>query len=245
MIIVVANQKGGVSKTTTAVSVASRLASDGDEVLLLDFDQQGHCAVALGKDPEPGVFGWLVADQGFYNARRFTGRNSLELLPGDSKTKIVELVYRGESDPHQRIQQHIRAYLSDYHHMVIDTAAAGLLQESAIGLADVLLVPVRLEHLGVDGLHATLALRDRLNPGCRVIVVPTQFDARLGEHKYNLGVLQDAVGEWEMAPPVPARVAVSEAVAVGQTIWEYNGRGVADVRAAYDALVEMLVGEGE
>jgi chromosome partitioning protein len=195
MILVCLSQKGGCGKTTSAVSVASRLAMNGHRTLLIDLDQQSHCAMSLGMDVEPGVFNYLVAEQAFQNCCRTTRIDHLNLLPGDSKTKIVDLVYRSESNPHERVSARLRALGDLYERIVIDTPAAGLVQEAAIMAADALIAVCRLEHLGLDGLHATLALREKLNPGARVIVLPTQFDARLSEHKYNLGALREAVGE--------------------------------------------------
>lgn len=243
MIIAVVSAKGGVSKTTTAVSVAARLASREQNTLLLDFDPQGHCAITLGMDPASGVFDWLVGEQPVFNCVRMTRILHLDLLPGDSRTKTVDLVYRAEPEPHARIVQAIGAVALDHdRHIVIDTAAAGLLQEAAIAAADVLVCPVRLEHLGMDGLSATIALQGRLNSKARMIVLPTQFDARLNEHKYNLGVLHDNIpAGFTVAAPIPARVAVSEAVSYGRTVWEYESEGIKDVRTAYSWLVEMIV----
>lgn len=244
MILTIASSKGGVSKTTTAVSVASRLAMDGKQTQLVDLDGQGHAAIALGLDPEPGVFNWLVGGWELRNCRRVTGVRGLEILPGDSKSKVVDLVYRAEPNPHNRLSAQLGELHADWgEYLVIDTPAAGLLQEAAIAAADVLLIPVRLEHLGVDGLNATLALRDTLNPHARTIVLPTQYDGRLSEHRYNLGVLED--GGYTVARAIPSRVAVAEAVAAGQTIWAYKARGINEVRDAYAELVQTILGGGE
>lgn len=244
MIITIAASKGGTGKTTTAVSVAAKLAMDGGParyVMLIDYDPQGHCSIALGMDPTPGVFDFMVGNQELVNCRRFTRVDRLALLPGDSRTKTVDLVFRAETEPHRRVVENIQAVARDYvEHVVIDTPAAGLLQEAAIAAADVIIVPVRLEYLGVDGLNATLSLSGKLNPGVRTIVLPTQYDARLSEHKYNLGVLWALEGA-EIAAPIPARVAVAEAVASGETIWTYKGRGIDDVRTGYTWLVERIM----
>lgn len=99
-VITVANQKGGVGKTTTAVSLAHGLALRGKEVLLIDLDPQGQCATALGLRPEPGTFYLLVAprqDGTIETARQWvrnTGRKNLWLIPGDTTTS-------GRPDCHQ------------------------------------------------------------------------------------------------------------------------------------------------
>ena len=98
MIITVANQKGGVAKTTTAVSVAHGLAiRTGQPTLLLDLDQQGHDATALGMMAESCLFDFLVADAPLANCVRQTGRENLLLLPGNARTKHVDLTIATKS----------------------------------------------------------------------------------------------------------------------------------------------------
>ena len=109
----------------------------------------------------------------------------------------------------------------------------------ALAAADAVIVPVRPEHLGRDGLNATLALLERVGhpqPPPAVRIVPTAFDKRLGEHRYNVDMLREVHGDL-VHSPVPARVAVAEAISYGETVFEYQSRSLADVRAAYSSLV--------
>ena len=87
-VVTIANRKGGIGKTTTAVSLAHGLAHfHHAEVLLIDLDAQGHCATSLAMDPEPGVFTLLVANQPMNNVIRVTTRTGLHLLPGNSRSE--------------------------------------------------------------------------------------------------------------------------------------------------------------
>lgn len=245
MIVTVTNQKGGVAKTTTAVSLAHGLAIRTRlPVLLIDLDQQGHAATALGMRAESCVFDYLVAESPFHNCWRFTERTDLYIMPGNARTKHVDVIYRNEAGGFDKLCERLRCIISHFEHIVIDTPAEGLLQEAAIHVADWVVISARCESLSVAGVRDTLALCQRLAPAASAIVLPTMYDSRLNEHKYNLGVLSELGGGDTVSPPpvvsvaspVPSRVAVAEATACGKTIWEWPEGG--EVRSAYAALLE-------
>ena len=246
-IITVTNQKGGVAKTTTSISIAHGLAHPepghgANSVVLVDLDQQGQCAIGLGQPPRSGVFDYLVGDLMLYNCLIATGRINLDLLPGNSRTKHADLIFRNEAGGFDDLCAKLR-FVADLGVLVLDTPTAGLLQEAALRIADVVVIPARCETLSVDSVHATLGLASRLNPDARQIILPTMFDKRLREHEYNLNILRDlardAVGV-TVAAPIPARVAVAEAAADGRTIWEHNDPALIVVRDAYYALLSSI-----
>jgi len=250
-IITFASAKGGVGKTTGATSTghglallpASGQARGSTSVLLVDFDPQGQDAIALGLDPEPGVFDWFVTGAPLRNVVRETGRAGLSLLPGNSRTRTAETVLRLEASM-EDLAARMRSLAEGYDYAVIDTPPSGLLQELAIRVCNALIIPVRLEALGMDGVANTLQMAKQLGQPQQLIILPTMYDKRLKEHEYNHRLLLDEHGQ-RVAPPVPARVAVAETHAVGKTIWEHENPGLTEVRTAYGQLIEWLTAPAE
>lgn len=242
MIIVVTSQKGGVGKTTTATTIAHGLAIAGKFTLLVDFDPQGHSAIALGMDPEPGVFDWFVGQRQPSAVIRETGRGDLHLLPSNSRTRTVQTVLHAETRGLDEINGEIRRLVPEYDHIVIDTPPSGILQESAIAVADVILIPVHCETLAMDGVAATMNVIRQIGKPGQIVIVPTSYDTRLNEHEYNLRLLRETYPDM-VARPVLQRVAVAQCHAEGKTVYECSSVGARDVAMAYDEVIERIVGE--
>lgn len=234
--ITVTSQKGGVGKTTNSLSIAHGLALLGHEVLLVDLDPQGQDAIGLGMDPEPGIFSHFVAGQPFENVVRVTGRDGLELLPGDSRTKTVTTVIGSEGIDAAPI---LALLGSGYDYVIFDTPASGVLQEAAIKISNILIIPGRLEAFGLDGIAATLAATEKLGQPGQVVIVPTALDKRVKEHEANLAQLKEAYGDMVTAP-IPQRIFVAECQALGKTIWEHKSWGCEEIQEAYSTLLERL-----
>jgi len=227
VIVAVANQKGGVGKTTTACTLAHGLALKNCNTLLVDLDPQGQCASHLGMDREDGVFGLLVNGPALRDVVRTTGRGNLWLLPGSKRTKTAESVMVME----RRGVGTLAAILTErvngdrLHYLVLDTApSAGGLQENALFAADVLIVPSAVDHLSLEGVAEILktlkALRRSSPPLVRIL--PTFFDEVTRESRTNLGRLREAFGEGVVMAPVHRAAVLRECPAVGKTIFEHG-----------------------
>lgn len=249
-IVVVTAEKGGTAKTTTAVHVGAALAGMDADILLVDTDPQGHVATALGMEAEPGVFNVLVAQMPPANCIRVTAANGhsnkLFLLPGNQKTKTAAAIL-GMQLANRELQlrdvgEMLRALAGSFDYMVVDTPANSILQEAALSVADVVLIPTALDFLAMTGVAKTLQNLAKLNLNSpRTLIVPTLYDRRLGEHNYNLGLLESTY-PGQVVTPIAARAAMRECAAYGKTIFEYDKACAA--AAGYMALAQEVFAPG-
>ena len=252
-IIAVAAGKGGVGKTTTAVALASGLARR-HRVVLVDLDPLGHCAVALGAEDGPGIYNWLVRNQGLPSLLRRQIRPGLDLLPGNGETKHVEQIMAIRPDMRSvDLAMQIRASLHGYDYVVLDTAPAGAMQEVALLTAGAHVTPAALGYLGIQGVSDILSLRMALHVRAAFYILPVMADYRLSRHRATLIQLRafaESVGAYYL-DPVPLREEMQWILSAGQTIWEYEPRrhhraALAAVREAYEGLVASVeIGDGE
>jgi len=225
--IVIANQKGGVAKTTTAVTLAHGLALKGHEVVIFDLDPQGQCASALGREHEPGVFNLLVSDHPLADVLRTTGRPRLSLLPGDKRTKTAEvvLIAEGRLTPDLLIPTMRELGRTGVDFCVVDTSpSVGGLVDAALFVADLVIIPTAVDYLSSEGVAATLSTMQAVNgKGGRARlfgVLPTFYD-RTRETRAVMADLATTLGrEAILSPEIHRAVLLREAAAAGKTIFE-------------------------
>ena len=229
-VIVMLSDKGGVGKTTCAVSVAHGLARQSANVLLVDLDRQGQDATSLGLSPEMCVFNLLVLDDPIENQYRATGRDRLTLLPGNRTTERAEV-------PQSRFDGSFVAAYARFDYVIFDTSAHGQLRQHAATAADTVVVLAGLDALELDGVRMTMEELKSWNPGAQQIILPNNYDRRLSIHKQGLIDLSDAFDGFVMRP-VPSRVEVKELPSAGETIWEYCPKS--DVIGVYEELLDWI-----
>lgn len=241
-IITIANQKGGVAKTTTAVILAHGLAIRGHQTLLLDLDPQGQCASALGLLQEPGVFNLLVGGQHLADVTRTTGRANLTLIPGDKRTATAQIVLNAEGFNLAMIRNELRPALRNgLDTVIIDTApSVGGLQEAALFAADLVVIPTAVDYLateGVAGVIETLLTLEKKQgwQGAVLGVLPTFYDDITNESAATLADLRETFGTGVILQPIHRATVLRECASEGVTIWEKAAKSRA--AAEYAGLV--------
>ncbi len=225
--IVIANQKGGVGKTTTAVNLAHGLTLAGERVLLVDLDPQGQCATLLGLKPEPGAFNLLVADLPPDEVIRATDREHLFVVLGDRKTAVAQTVLSVQRAPISMTRSKLvpAAEADQIDYVLIDTSpSVGELQEQALWAAHGVLIPCATDYLASDGVFNIVTTLDKLRQeqgwhGRMLGVLPTFYDDVTRESKATLLDLHDRFREF-ILEPIHRATILRECAAEGKTIFE-------------------------
>lgn len=235
-VITLANHKGGVGKTTTAVNLAHALALEGKEVLVIDLDPQGQVATSLGMEQSAGAFYLLSmaidpASSPLMVLRqqtRFSGRDNLYLIPGNPLTNVSQTMISASNAPISVIRRALMPLLEngkpDY--ILIDTAPSiGGIQERAIWAADWLIIPTLADSASLEGVRTVVVMakehRDSKGwKGTLFGILPTQHEGQIRESRASMEDLRKAFGLLVLEP-ISRRTVLREARSRGQTIFEY------------------------
>lgn len=231
--LALANQKGGVGKTTTAVNVSSYLASLGYRVLLIDLDPQGNATSSLGVDKralELSTYDALVHGADVDDALVRGIRTNMDLLGANNALAGAEVELVQMTNREQRLRRAIEPVRSQYDIVLIDCPPSlGLLTVNAFTAADRVVVPIQCEYLALEGLMQLINTMDlvkrRLNPALDVLgVVMTMFDSRTRLSSQVVENVRRFFPNRMFRTIVPRSVRLAEAPSHGQTILEYDAR---------------------
>ncbi len=223
--VAIANQKGGVGKTTTAVTLGQYFAQRDHRVLLVDLDSQGHAALSLGIQPGDGLYRLLV--EGHPVGKTVVpARDNLEVITNDHTAEVVRL---------HAMQAPFREYLlfnalksAPHDIIILDTApSTDVLHVSALVASDYLLIPAIMDYLPIESVtkilktNTSLAQIPNVEPPAVIGILPTMFDRTTNETAQNVQKLAEAIGAGMILPPIPRDTKLREASHRGMTIWEY------------------------
>jgi chromosome partitioning protein len=230
-IIAVANQKGGVGKTTTAINLSASLAILGYRVLLIDLDPQANSTSGLGlnaDEPTPSLYEVLLGEAQARETILATKVPGLELLASAPRLFGAEVELVPIKDRESVLSKHIHPLAAGYNYLLIDCPPSlGLLTINGLTAAHSVLVPMQCEYYSLEGLshliQAVRLIQESLNPSLRIEgVLLTMYDGRLSLSQQVAEEARRFFGERIFATMIPRNVRLGEAPSFGKPVALYD-----------------------
>ncbi|MFN3258011.1 MAG: ParA family protein [Ilumatobacter sp.] len=232
-IMAVANQKGGVGKTTTTVNLGAALAEMGLRTLLIDLDPQGNASTGLGienRGLEHSMYHVLMHDEPLENVIEPTDVRNLFVAPASLDLAGAEIELVPAFSREQRLKRAIDAVIDDYDYVLIDCPPSlGLLTVNGLAAAREVLVPIQCEYYALEGLGQLLRnvdlVKRNLNPSLDVsTILCVMYDARTKLAEQVVTEVREHFGDKVLRSVIPRTVRLSEAPSFGQPITTFDPR---------------------
>ncbi|MEL6894302.1 MAG: AAA family ATPase [Actinomycetota bacterium] len=231
--IAVANQKGGVGKTTSTVNLGAALAEMGQRVLLVDLDPQGNASTGVGIETrglEHSMYHVLMQDEQLDNVIEPTDVKGLFIAPASLDLAGAEIELVPAFSREQRLKRAIADVIDDYDYVLVDCPPSlGLLTVNGLAAADEVLVPIQCEYYALEGLGQLLRnvdmVKKNLNPELDLsTILCVMYDARTKLSDQVVSEVRDHFGDKVLRSIIPRNVRVSEAPSFGQPITTFDPR---------------------
>ncbi len=234
-IISVANQKGGVGKTTTAINLSSALALEGKKVLLIDCDPQGNATSGFGVDKntaENTVYELMLGDCSVKDCIIKDVRKNLSLIPSNINLAGADIELIGKEKKEFILKEEIDWIINEYDYILIDCPPSlNSLTVNAMVASSTVLVPIQCEYYALEGISQLIytinLVRERLNPTLNIEgVVFTMFDTRTNLSQQVVNNVKENLSQYVFETMIPRNIRLAEAPSYGEPITEYDPKSI-------------------
>ena len=250
-VISVANQKGGVGKTTTAVNLSALLAKKGKKVLLIDTDPQGNATSGVGVDKTVSfsVYDVLVDDVEIENTVQLTEMQNLEVCPSNINVAGAEVQLVSQESREFKLKEKVEKVKDDYDYIIIDCPPSlGLVTLNAFTASNSVLIPVQCEYYALEGLGQLIntinIVKKRLNKDLVIEgALLTMYDARTNLSNQVVKEVKNYFEDKVYKTVIPRNVKLSEAPSYGMPICMYDARSKGS--RCYDKFAKEFIKKNE